>query len=306
MDTLSFSEPALEDRAWAAPLLRREGLALCDYSFPVLWCWREVYGFRLARLGDRLLISLRYPPGTAYLWPAGEGDPRPALAALRQDAARRGEPLRLMGLTEAHCRWLEATFPGRFSFWDLRAGANYLYDLDRLADLPGKHLHAKRNHIHRFETACPGYTCAPLTDGDRADCLALNAAWYEEALRRTDGDPTLRGESEALAEALRHREALGLEGIVLRHEGRLLAFSLGALLTDTVFDVHFERAGEDVPGAYAAVNRAFAQAVRENHPGVRYLNREEDMGLAGLRQAKLSYHPDRLLVYKCAADAAAE
>ena len=85
-----------------------------------------------------------------------------------------------------------------------------------------------------------------------------------------------------------------------------MAFSLGAPLTETVFDVHFERAREDVAGAYAAVNRSFARQIRENHPDIRFLNREEDMGLAGLRRAKLSYHPDRLLVYKCAVETAAE
>ena len=84
--------------------------------------------------------------------------------------------------------------------------------------------------------------------------------------------------------------------MVLRCRENLLGFSLGARLTDTIFDVHFERARGDIQGAYPAVNRSFAQAVRQRHPQVRYLDREDDMGLPGLRKAKLSYVPDYLQV----------
>ena len=303
---LTFSEPTLDDIHWAAPLLRREGLALCDYSFPVLYCWRETYRFRLCRFGGRVLVRLTIPDGPACLWPAGEGDPAPAVEALRKDAHSRGEPLRLLGLTEDRLGWLEARYPGRFAFSHYRDGDNYLYRTQRLADLAGKKLHAKRNHIHRFEAACPHWFSAPLTDADTADCLALEERWLAEAMGREGSPASLLGEHRAVTEALLHREALGMEGIVLREGERLLAFSLGAPLTETVFDVHFERGDGAVPGAYAAVNRAFARAVRDTHPELTFLNREEDMGLAGLRQAKLSYAPDALLVYKCAVETAAE
>lgn len=303
---LTFSESTLDDRRWVAPLLQREGLALCDYSFPVLYCWRETFRFRLARLGERVLISLQSPDGPAFLWPAGEGDPAPAVEALLAEAHGQGEPLRLMGLTEDHQRWLEDRYPGVFAFSHLREGDNYLYRTERLADLGGKKLHAKRNHIHRFEAACPDWVCAPLTDDDTPGCLALEERWFGEAAEREGSPASLLGEHRAVTEALRRREALGLEGIVLREGTQVLAFSLGAPLTDTVFDVHFERADSAVPGAYAAVNRAFARYVRDRYPHMAYLNREDDMGLAGLRQAKLSYGPDRILVYKCAVETAAE
>ena len=303
---LTFSEPTLDDRHWVAPLLRREGLALCDYSFPVLYCWRETYRFRLCRLGERALIRLQIPDGPAFLWPVGEGDPAPAVEALLADAHSRGEPLRLLGLAEGSLHWLEERYPGRFAVSHYRNGDNYLYRIDRLAELAGKKLHAKRNHIHRFEAACPHWVCAPLADDDTPGCLALEERWLGETAAREGNPASLPGEHRAVTEALRHREALGLEGIVLREGARLLAFSLGAPHTETVFTVHFERADSAVPGAYAAVNRAFARYVRERHPDMAYLNREDDMGLAGLRQAKLSYGPDQLLVYKCAVETAAE
>ena len=261
---IPFHSPDASDSTWVRPLLQSEGLALCDYSFPVLFCWKDAYGFQYAPLGKRLLVRLTSSLGHSYLWPAGEGDPTPALDALTQDARAEGQPLRLIALTLYHKNWLEDHYPGRFCFEEARDGFDYLYSVDRLADLPGKKLHAKRNHIHRLDEACPGWTWAPLTQADIPACLAM--------------------------------DALGLEGIVLRWQDTLFGFTLGAPLTETIFDVHFERARGEIQGAYPAVNRSFARYIRQKYPHIRYLDREDDMGLPGLRKAKLSYAPDYLQV----------
>ena len=208
-------------------------------------------------------------------------------------------PLRLIALTQYHKNWLEANYPDRFAFEEARDGFDYLYDIDRLADLPGKKLHAKRNHIHRLDEAYPGWDWTPMTQADIAPCLAMDAAWHQEALTREaaeGGLSTLDDEHRALVLALENREALGLDGIVLRWQEEILGFTLGALLTENVFDVHFERARGDIQGAYPAVNRSFARYIREKYPQVRYLDREDDMGLPGLRKAKESYYPDYLEV----------
>ena len=241
---IPFHSPDASDSTWVRPLLQSEGLALCDYSFPVLFCWKDAYGFQYAPLGKRLLVRLTSSLGHSYLWPAGEGDPTPALDALTQDARAEGQPLRLIALTLYHKNWLEDHYPGRFCFEEARDGFDYLYSVDRLADLPGKKLHAKRNHIHRLDEACPGWTWAPLTQADIPACLAMDAAWHQDALTRETvrGLSTLDDEHRALVLALEHLPALGLEGIVLRWQDTLLGFTLGAPLTETIFDVHFERA----------------------------------------------------------------
>ena len=79
---IPFHSPDASDSTWVRPLLQSEGLALCDYSFPVLFCWKDAYGFQYAPLGKRLLVRLTSSLGHSYLWPAGEGDPTPALDAL--------------------------------------------------------------------------------------------------------------------------------------------------------------------------------------------------------------------------------
>jgi hypothetical protein len=93
-------------------------------------------------------------------------------------------------------------------------------------------------------------------------------------------------------------EELDIEGVMLTENHRVLAFAMGSPLSETTFDIHFEKAVEDVDGAYPAINQAFAAYLRNKYPQLQYLNREDDMGLPGLRRAKLSYNPVEL-VEKC-------
>jgi hypothetical protein len=110
-------------------------------------------------------------------------------------------------------------------------------------------------------------------------------------------------ERAAIDRALQHYRELELEALLLRAEGRVLAFTAGTRLSRDTFDVHFEKAFTDVQGVYAAINREFAQYIRAKYPDVRYLDREEDMGIEGLRRAKQSYHPIRLIRKYWAQDA---
>ncbi len=233
-------------------------------------------------LERRLRLSVR-PPGETAAGPAHQL-PGPFLSLARRGRGPHPRPGR--------------PDPGRPGGGPARDGFDYLYSVDRLADLPGKKLHAKRNHIHRLDEACPGWTWAPLTQADIPACLAMDAAWHQDALTRETvrGLSTLDDEHRALVLALEHLPALGLEGIVLRWQDTLLGFTLGAPLTETIFDVHFERARGEIQGAYPAVNRSFARYIRQKYPHIRYLDREDDMGLPGLRKAKLSYAPDYLQV----------
>ena len=299
-----FRDPTPADREWVEPLLRREGIPLCAYNFTNMFCWQGTYGTQIARDLDRVLIRFQNAAlGLAYLWPTGKGNPLPALTFLEEDARSQGQPLRFIGLSRYHRNWLEDCWPHRFEFTEMRDSFDYQYSIDRLADLPGKKLQAKRNHINRLNDNCPGWDFTPFTDADAQACLDMNRLWQQEALARSS-EAELRSEQEALERAIRYREELGIEGIVLRHGEEILGFTLGSRLTDTIFDVHFEKARADIQGAFPAVNRSFARYLREKYPDLRYLDREEDMGIEGLRKAKLSYGPDHLQVNICAVEAA--
>ena len=126
--------------------------------------------------------------------------------------------------------------------------------------------------------------------------LARDMADHWIAYRsRIDPDTDLQTERIALCRAFRRFRELELEGLALLEGDAVIAMTMGSRMSADTFDVHFEKAREDIDGAYAAINSAFAGNLREKHPGLRYLNREDDLGLPGLRKAKLSYCPDHMI-----------
>ena len=98
----------------------------------------------------------------------------------------------------------------------------------------------------------------------------------------------------AIKKALENFDALGMEGLLLMDGDTPIAMTMGSPLTEDSFDIHFEKALDIADGAYAAINQGFARHLREKHPHIAFLNREEDMGLEGLRKAKLSYLPHHM------------
>jgi hypothetical protein len=118
--------------------------------------------------------------------------------------------------------------------------------------------------------------------------------WYANRLEE-DPQADFHMERTALFKALKDYKALCMEGIALVEGNKVLAFSLGSPLNETTFDIHFEKALSETDGAYPTINQAFARYLREKYPSVEFLNREDDMGLEGLRKAKLSYYPHHMV-----------
>ena len=294
---IDFHPPRLEEKPWVDELLRRADYRGCDYNFTNLFVWSRAYHQEIARVDDFLVTHVCGRMGCSFMFPAGGGDLASVIRKLEEEAAGRGEPLRLVCLTPRQMAELEEFFPGQFTFTADRDGYDYLYEIDRLADLGGKRLHAKRNHINRFMENNPSWTYEEITPESLGECLAMDKEWYRRSLAR-EGEAEERDlgdEGVALRQAMEHYQALGLEGGLIRVHGEVVAFTMGDLLNSDTYDVHFEKAYGELQGAYAMINREFARWVRGRHPNVRYLNREDDMGVEGLRKAKESYYPDQMV-----------
>lgn len=294
---IEFQTPQLSDRVWVNQLLHQADYRGCEYNFTNLYVWKDAYRHELARMDDFLLVHLCGGLGCSYLYPAGAGDVRSVILALKEEADRRGEPLRLVCLTPRQVEELEALFPGRFVYTADRDGYDYLYEIDRLADLGGKKLHGKRNHINRFLENNASWTYEEVTPESLPECLEMDKEWYRRSAEREGAaeERDLGDEGRALRLSMEHFHELGLEGGLIRVYGEVVAFTMGDRLSSDTYDVHFEKAYGELQGAYAMINREFARWVRRRHPGVRYLNREDDMGVEGLRKAKESYYPDRMV-----------
>ena len=288
---IPFERLDLTHKAEYDALLRHGAHRGCAFSFASLYLWGRQCA---ARVDDALLLFSHFHGKTMYPYPAGAQIGPETIALLMADAKERGIPLRLTGLNTQDVEDLESWYPGQFRFHCGRDGHEYVYAIDDLADLKGKKYQPKRNHINRFLSEHPDTVIRPLSSETLSDAVALADLWYQRRTPEEDAGM----ERVALQRAFDHWQELGLEGLVMYVGNQVVAMTMGSLLDNETVDVHFEKADLDFPGAYAVINRAFARYIREKHPGVRFLNREEDMGLEGLRKAKLSYYPHHM-VEKC-------
>lgn len=288
---IDFQSLKLENKEAYEKLLRSRGERGCEYSFVNLYLWGRQ---KAALIGENLVFFSQFNRKSVYLFPVGTGDRKPALEAVMADARERGIPCRFVGLTQDDCAELELLYPGKLRYHFDRDTFDYVYDIDDLADLKGRKFQKKRNHLNRFREQNPGHTLEPITRENMPQVKELAQRWYQLRLQdNPHGDYQL--EQAALKKALDQWDVLGLEGLLLRTEQGPVAMTVGSRLSENTVDIHFEKALDIADGAYAAINNGFARYLREKYPQVRFLNREDDLGLEGLRKAKLSYCPHHMV-----------
>lgn len=277
-----------------APKLKQHLLSCnprsCEYSFVNLSIWGRQ---RFAFLEGFLVLFSQFDRRSIYPFPLGQGNLKPVLDALIQDARERGLLFRLSTMTHQDCELLESLYPGQFQFHEDRDFCDYVYRIEDLASLKGKRYQSKRNFANRFRLSHPDCLTLPLNERTEAAAWDMLQTWFSQRAV-TDPLADFHLEKRALERAFAHRETLGLEGMVLIENGKVLAMTMGSFLSENTFDIHFEKALEGIDGAYAAINQAFAIHLQEAYPQLQFLNREDDMGIPGLRKAKLSYHPHHL------------
>jgi uncharacterized protein len=286
---LDFQEITLRDKEWIDPLLKLSQRGSLEYSFTTTFVWRNIYGFQAARMDDYFLLRA----GTcnpSYLFPAGSGSLAPVIRALQEDAKRSGVPLTFNTMLPDGKAMLEALYPGKFAFESWRDGADYIYETQALATLAGKKLGAKRNHIHRFLENNPDWQYEPLTQRNLNEARMMNLAWCIQ--NGCAEDMAISDEYCAVESAIRHFDELGLSGGLIRAGGKVIAFSIGEPLSEDTYIVHFEKAYAEIQGSYPMINQQFVLHNCMDYP---FVNREEDAGVEGLRRAKLSYNPVRLV-----------
>ena len=259
----------------------------CDLNFANIFCWSDTYHSEVAEAEGFLVIRFDNGESKSYMQPVGEGDKSIIIELLRQDAEAQGAPLRLYGLSQTWRDFLEEHYPTEFAFDTPRALCDYIYRTEDLAQLPGRKYQPKRNHLNRF-IARYDWSAEPLSRKNIKHCIALNRKWLKG---REMGDAE-RAEQQALCRAFDNFDTLSLRGMVLYANGKPAAFSYGTPITNKTFCTHVEKYDSAVEGAATMINRLMAQSLEEEFE---FINREDDLGLEGLRFAKTSYHPTLLL-----------
>lgn len=210
-----------------------------------------------------------------------------ALAVLRRDTERRGVPLSFCTFDERQRKFFDGLCDVQWRF--CADDSDYIYKRESLAQLSGKKLHAKKNLVNRFWRLHADAEYRAVTRDNIGDVLAVAELWFAE--RAEAGEDADMSELARIRMAAEHWDALGLFGGVLYAEGAPAAMTVASAVSSQCIDVHFEKAVGvfAAEGAFAAVNQAFAAS--EAALPYAYVNREEDMGVPGLRQVKEAYRP---------------
>lgn len=257
------------------------------YNFTNMFMWAQDTAITYAVVEGCLVLFFQRDrqPVSASL-PMGGGDKKKAVQTISNYIEEQGLRPVYRNLSAHMKEELEAMFPHCFQFIEDRADADYIYLTKDLISLSGKKLHAKRNHYNYFKNTY-SYTYKTLTKEDMPACISVYDRWISDK-------EALRGQDESRASMMRlltNFDALPVRGGGIFVDGEIVAFSIGEAVSNDTALIHLEFAA-DIRGAFNAINREFCAHAWADFT---YVNREEDMGLAGLRQAKLAYRPVRLL-----------
>lgn len=286
---IPFKDIELKDKELITSYTLNSPRRNCDLSFSNLCSWRFLYNTQFAILDGFLLLKFWANDELIYMMPVGDGDLKKILNTLIEDANQEDEPLCLLGLSEEACSELEELMPGKFQFTTDRDYADYLYLRTDLATLSGKKFQSKRNHVNKFKRTY-NYEYTAITPDRIQECIDLEAEWCKA--NDCDQHEGTGSERRALLYALHNFDELGLTGGILHVDGKIAAFTFGMPINQETFGVHVEKANTQIDGAYAMINYEFSNHLPEQYI---YVNREEDLGIEGLRKAKLSYQPTIVL-----------
>lgn len=285
-----FKPLALEDRDTLHRRLWQYQPETSELTFINLFIWREYYNFQWSLDGDCLLIVAACKEAPFALQPIG---PAPRRTVVRDvlDWLRDVRGVTAPSMERVDRRLAdELQDCHEFVVEPVRAHFDYVYRSEDLGSLEGRKYSKKRNHINQFLHTY-AYTYAPITPSLTADCLALAEVWCEQRL--CEDDISLLHEFRGIRDALNHFAPLQLEGGAILIEGKVQAFALGERLNETTAVVHIEKANPAFKGIYPLITQQFSAQRWQGK--VAYINREQDLGDPGLRQAKESYYPDHLV-----------
>lgn len=292
---LQFKLIELGDKLLYEKYAKCQGYHNIEASFANKYIWLETYKTRMA-VDEGAMYQLLCDENRQFMLPPFildcHADIRPMMEKCEEFMNSNCGGFMMKGVTVDIRAKIENDCPGIYEFNEDRNNYDYVYLSQDLASLAGKKLHAKRNHINNLIKA-HSFEYRAYTDADFEGCIALHRRWIEQKGGCPEGDEELI----VIERALKNLEVLDLKCGLLFIDGELEAFSIGEVAGCDMAIIHLEKANADIQGAYALINREF---VKHEFMDVKYINREEDMGIEGLRRAKLSYNPVFLIEkYDC-------
>lgn len=256
--------------------------------FATMFIWDKYYNLEVAENGEFFFIRFNIKgKEPAYFFPIGKGDPEKAMEELREYSNAKGERLRFLLVSRENADKLLKMYPGKFSAEPDRNCFDYVYLTEKMITLSGRKLHSKRNHLNYFFENYD-YEYLEVTEP------ALLRECAEKAYALIDAKTKNRNSFElgAMERYFENYFSFNQKGAALRIDGEIAAMTFGERLNEETALIQIELADDKYRGAYQAINKLFCE---KEWKDCLYVNREEDMGIEGLRKAKTSYQPEFLV-----------
>ncbi len=282
---LDFRSITLEDKPLLESFLQNSKEVSCENTFVNLYVWQKAYNNKIAVMGDTLFIRYGEEGNENYRLPIG-GDLQKGLKAIIEHCGG-SFPKFWNPINEDFSR-LPQWFTEKYDILPARDSFDYIYLTKDLAELSGKKYHSKRNHISAFSKKY-NWRYEEITPENAEKIMDCAKEWYSQNSERLDRFALC--EQEGINTVLQNLKSLDVTGGAIFIGEKAVAFTLGTPINENIFDVFAEKALPEFSGAYAVINNEFAKRL----VSYKYLNREDDMGLEGLRKAKLSYRPNVIL-----------
>ncbi len=285
---LNFRTININDREWVSSILKLSDFMGCEYSFANNFAWRRLADSQICRFEDLYFLKSKDNDSFCYTYPAGKGDIEKLIGILFEDEKGDNKSLKFISVLEEAVEDLKRRYGDRVEAVEDRDNFDYIYDTKLLTELSGKKFHGKRNHIANFKKSDWEYK--ELTTDLIDDCIEFSTLSFNEKNAYTSH--TAVAEQFAINAFFDNFDALKLKGGVLYQSGKMVGFTIGERLNSETFVIHIEKALPEVQGAYPTL---FNEFIKHEAQSFKYINREDDVGVEGLRKSKLSYRPEFLL-----------
>lgn len=257
-----------------------------QYNYTTVYIWRNYLDTHWDIIDNNFCFLNR--PGEKSVFasfPIGTGDPNGAIDKLTEIM---GSESRIFCVTPQMYDRIDNK--DRFKISDARYNFDYVYETDKLINLSGKKLHAKKNHLNKFLSLYPSYSFEPINKSNIDKCMDITNLWF--ANKYSEKNDYAKNEYNSITDILKNMDFFNCCGIILYVNGKPAAYSVGERMSKDTALIHIEKADASIEGSYAMINNLMCKNLFSD---TIYINREEDMGMENLRRAKMSYRPHHMV-----------
>jgi hypothetical protein len=275
---LEFAEIRLSDKELFRGYFEKFPPSTSELTFTNLFCWRESKDHEFTVFENHLIISFFAEGLRRFYQPIGEGPADEIKSLVKLFPGSSFERVE-KGIAEQMIGIKAIATPEQ---------NDYIYNVYDMQNLPGDKYSQKRNFVKRFSNYTP--SICELDEDTANEFLEMQQRWCD--MRNCRADKSASAEDYAVREALSNFRRLGIVGVCVRINGRIEGFAVGEPLNKDTYVEHFEKGNTEFTGIYQYLLKEFAMQIPSEF---KFLNREQDLGVEGLRKAKLSYHPAKMI-----------